>query len=326
METCYKTFLDLKKETPLRGNGYPITSISKIKNHKLGVSELGKPLFFIKCNNDLKIRILDVNLEIISIQFNRKCQLINKKGKIEEDIYTIISFKSDSEYLEKYFIKIILILITNIGEKPTLKQLRIEIDKLITLFSKLSRPALKTIQGLWSELLIIERSKNPDYLIKSWHQTSTDKYDFNDGIDKIEVKSTIKNRRSHHFSLDQLNPNSTSGLIIASVLIIETGTGSNIFNLIESIEKKIENKSLISRVNEIITETLGEEFENSFETFFDYQYSSDSILFFKSSDIPTIQKSNIPPNISNVKFECDLTNIKSMKKSKTKSNLYNSLF
>ena len=75
-----------------------------------------------------------------------------------------------------------------------MKDLKIEIEKLINLFTKFSKPALKTIQGLWAELLIIEQSKNPDYLIQSWHSSTTDKYDFNDGIDKIEVKSTFKSR------------------------------------------------------------------------------------------------------------------------------------
>jgi UDP-3-O-[3-hydroxymyristoyl] N-acetylglucosamine deacetylase/3-hydroxyacyl-[acyl-carrier-protein] dehydratase len=97
--------------------------------------------------------------------------------------------KTDIEYLQEYFLKIVFVLLRNLSDKPLLKDLKIEIDKLINLFSKFTKPPLKTIQGLWAELLIIEQSKNPDYLIQSWHNSSSDKYDFNDGIDKIEVKS-----------------------------------------------------------------------------------------------------------------------------------------
>src|SRR5690606_18027920 len=201
-------------------DSFAIASLPSIKNHKIGISQNGQPIFFIKCDNSAKINSLDTNLEFISVQFNRQCQLINSKGKKEEDIYTIISLKSDSDYLQEYFLKIVFVLIKNLSEKPLLKNLKIEIEKLINLFAKFSKPALKTIQGLWAELLIIEQSKNPDYLIQSWHSSTTDKYDFNDGNDKIEVKSTAKSRRIHNFSLEQLTPNLSSKLIVASIFAI----------------------------------------------------------------------------------------------------------
>ena len=62
----------------------------------------------------------------------------------------------------------------------------------------------------------------------SWHTSPNDKFDFNDGKDKIEVKSTKTVRRVHKFSLEQLHPNINSNLIIASVFVIETGHGKTI--------------------------------------------------------------------------------------------------
>jgi len=326
MKTVFKIFQELKNESPKNGDSFAIASLPSIKNHKIGISQNGQPIFFIKCDNSAKINSLDTNLEFISVQFNRQCQLINSKGKKEEDIYTIISLKSDSDYLQEYFLKIVFVLIKNLSEKPLLKNLKIEIEKLINLFAKFSKPALKTIQGLWAELLIIEQSKNPDYLIESWHNSISDKYDFNDGIDKIEIKSTAKNRRIHSFSIEQLNPNTNSKLVISSVFAIETGTGVNIFDLVEKIEVKVKNKNLSFRVNEMVVATLGKDFEKSFDIFFDYQFAIDSIQHYNSVDIPTINGNQIPTNIINVRFDCDLTNVKTVSKTKTKSKLLNSLF
>jgi len=326
MNNVYKIFQELKNESPKNGDSFAIVSLPTIKNHKLGVSQNSQPMFFIKCEEDTKAKSLDTNLEFISVLYNRQCQLINKKGKIEEDIYTIISLKSDSDYLQEYFLKIVFVLIKNISEKPLLKDLKIEIDKLINLFTKFSKPALKTIQGLWAELLIIEQSKNPDYLIESWHNSISDKFDFNDGTDKIEVKSTVKNRRIHSFSLEQLTPNSNSKLIVSSVFTIETGTGVNVFDLVEKIEIKIKNKNLSFRLNEMVAVTLGNDFEKAFDVFFDYQFAVDSILYFNSIDIPTINSNLIPTSIMNVKFDCDFSNVRSVNKKKTKSKLHNSLF
>lgn len=326
MKNVFKIFQELKNESPKCGDGYAIASLPRIKNHKLGISQNNQPMFFIKCDESTKTNSLDINLEFIFILYNRKCQLINRKGKIEEDVYTIISLKSDSDYLQEYFLKIAFLLIKNISEKPLLKDLKIEIDKLINLFTKFSKPSLKTIQGLWAELLIIEQSKNPDYLIESWHNSISDKFDFNDGTDKIEVKSTVKNRRIHNFSLDQLNSNSNSKLIVSSVFTIETGIGVNIFDLVERIEIKLKNKNLSFRINEMIALTLGIDFEKSFDVYFDYQFAVDSILHFNSIDIPSISNCQIPMNITNVRFDCDFTDIKIACKTKTKSKLHNSLF
>jgi len=72
--------------------------------------------------------------------------------------------------------------------------------------------------------------------------------------------------------------------------------------------------------------TLGKDFEKSFEIFFDYQFALDSIQFYQSSDIPTINQNNIPSNIMNVRFDCDLSNLKTFDKKGIKSKLHNSLF
>jgi hypothetical protein len=326
MKTVLKIFQELKDESPINGGSFAIASLPPMKNHKIGITQNGQPIFFVKCDNTVKSKTLDTNLEFISVQFNRQCQLINQKKKAEEGIYTIISLKTDIEYLQEYFLKIVFILLCNVSDKPLLKELKIEIDKLINLFSKFTKPPIKTIQGLWAELLIIEQSKNPDYLIQSWHNSSSDKYDFNDGIDKIEVKSTLKSQRIHSFSIEQLAPNKNSQLLIASVFTIETGTGTNVSKLIENIETRINDKNLSFRLNELVALTLGKDFEKSFDIFFDYQFALDSIQFYQSSIIPTIQQNNIPSNIMNVRFDCDLSNLKPLDKIDIKSKLHNSLF
>lgn len=326
MKTVYKIFQELRNQSPVNGDCFVVASLPSIRNHKIGITQKGQPIFFIKCDNNTNSKKLDTNLEFISVQFNRQCQLINQKQKTEEGIYTIILLKTDIEYLQEYFLKIVLVLLNKISDKPLLKDLKIEIDKLINLFSKFTKPPLKTIQGLWAELLVIEQSKDPDYLIQAWHSSLSDKYDFNDGIDKIEVKSTTKNQRIHNFSIEQLTPNPSSQLLIVSIFTIETGTGINIPDLVERIEIRLKDKNLSFRLNELVALTIGEDFEKSFQVFFDYQFALDLMQFYQSFDIPTISRCDIPPNIRNVRFECDLSNLKTANIKGHESKLYNSLF
>lgn len=326
MKSLNDIFLSLKNESPAKGESYIIAQIPHILNHKIGITKYGQPIFFIKCDDSINSNILDANLEFIAVQYNLKCQLISGKDEVKVGIYTIIYLKDGAEYLQEYFIKVVYVLLQSISEKPSLKALRIEVEKLINLFSKFSKPPIKSIQGVWAELLVIEQSNIPDYLIISWHKSINDKYDFNDGTDKIEVKSTSKSRRVHNFSQEQLITNPSSSLIIVSIFTIETGVGKNIFHLIDRIAEKIVDKDLKFKLLEMIVLTLGNDFEKSRDVFFDYNLAVNSIKFYNSVDIPKILGYNIPTNISNVRFDCDLTDVNIINKDTTTSKLHTSLF
>lgn len=325
MQSIFKIFQELKNETPSKIDGFIIANLPKIKNHKIGLSVDGLPLFFIKCENETNEKALDYNLESISIQFNQKCQLLSNDRKITDGVYTVIALKTDSIDLQEYFLNILYFVIFKLPEITKLKELKIEVEKLVSLFNKFSKLPTKTIQGLWAELLVIEQSSDPEYLVKAWHFSPTDKFDFNDGIDKIEVKSTAKSRRIHNFSLGQLNPNKNSNLIIASVFAVETGKGKTIFDLVKLINDRVKSNEVSFNINEVILDTLGRDLEKTFEHYFDYQLAVDSLAFFDSELIPKIEISSIRQEISNIHFDSDLSQIVETKEIKTNSLLHKSL-
>lgn len=302
----YKTFLELQQKE-LIDNGYlSVKPVPFSKYHKIGISKEGFPLYFVKCDNTLPS--IDINLEFISVLFSQECSIKDKDSN-STDLYTIVLLKTLSRDLQQYFTDVFSIILQQLDSMPAERELHKEIRKVIDLFSSISKPPVKSIQGLWSELLIIDFAKNPDYLISSWHISPSDKYDFNDGKDKLEVKSTAKQIRSHKFSIDQLNRNVGSNLVIASVFTVETGIGKSVLNLRDNIISKISNIKLHLHLNEIIYKTIGNEYEKLGNVFFDYQLAIDSLLFFNSDNIPKILNTNIPSEISNINFECDLTNV-----------------
>lgn len=308
--SIYEIFVDLQQDETVNKDTFLAASLPFTQKHKIGVSKERYPMFFIECAHITNS--LDINLEFISVLFNRTCRL-SENGKHFDNTYTIISLKTSNPDFQHYFLEVVCIILEQLPENPTHKQLKTEIQKLIELFSRFNRPPQKTIQGLWAELLIIEQAKYPEYLIQSWHSSSDDKFDFNDGQDKIEVKSTSKARRIHNFAIDQLNPNKNSNLLIASVFVIQTGRGKNISDLKNSIFKRVQNLQLQLRLNEILAQTLGSDFDKVFDDYFDYQQALDTLSFFDIKDIPTITNDNIPKEISNIHLDCDLSHVISIK-------------
>lgn len=310
MSEVYQIFKALL-DKPVEDGCYAADSIPFARQHKIGVSSEGYPMFFIQASGTDKT--LDIALEYIKVLFNRTCRLIENDEIREMDSYTIISMSASNIDYQKYFIDVVCILLHELSGNVTIKVLKTELMKIANLFSNLNKPSKKTLQGLWAELFIIEQAKNPEYLLMSWHTLPNDKFDFNDGKDKIEVKSTKTVRRVHKFSLEQLHPNINSNLIIASVFVIETGHGKTIFDLKDSICKKVSNFELQYRLNEVIVQTLGCDFDKVNDISFDYQQAFDTLAFYDFQDIPSIAAENIPKSLSNIHFDCDLSAVRTIK-------------
>jgi hypothetical protein len=309
MQDPYNIFQKLKSTSDSTKGLISVKDIPEFDQHKIGISKSGFPVFFIT-TLDKDVGALDINLELIQVQFQKECELYNEKGEVQKGVYSIVSLKTDSDVLVKYFIHTVFYLIKQLGDSPSFVQIKIELNNLVSLFRRLSKPSKNSIQGLWTELLFIEQASDPEYLIKCWHQSKTDRYDFNNGVDKIEIKSTNKADRIHRFSNNQLQNVDNTLIIIGSTFTIETGVGKCAKDLIDSISSKITDSSQMFRVNEMVADTMGDKIDQIFDFYFDYHFAINSIMYFNVNEIPSIISNVIPSEITNLKFDCNLTNVK----------------
>ncbi len=300
-------FLSLRNSDHVVSEAYKVLSISHRNSHKLGYTEDGFPVIFIECSDVRKTS--DIRLQLVDVLFNRECSLYSAKEKIENKMYCLVILKSHQNDLISYFLEVFALVLDRLPSFPSTMELGKEVATLVRLFTNLPTYSLETLQGLWAEMLVIEQSSNPDYLISSWHVSTTDKYDFNDGKDKIEVKSTLKSNRLHLFTLEQLNPNENSRLVIASVQMIKTGVGCSIFDLEKNITEKLNQNDSIIKLKEMILKTLGIKSENASTVYYDYSFSVESLKFYDYRDIPSISIKDIPANVSGVHFVSDLTSV-----------------
>ena len=182
MNPIYSQFLELNNNPPTHAGVYYYIDIPNVTDHKIGITENGCPIFFIKCDNKDQKKYPSYNLGI-DVDFGKDCDIQNGNKTIAGK-YTLITLKENSENLLPYFLDIVLIVVQSIPPNSSLQLVKSEIDKLIEMFSNIIGNGTGDIQGLWAELLIIEQSKNPDYLISSWHVLKTALFDFNNGEDK----------------------------------------------------------------------------------------------------------------------------------------------
>lgn len=303
---------------------FSVEKIGSFPNHKIGITQEGYPIILIKGKGAEGENLMGYNLELIEVLFNVDCHFLDDRGSEKKGKFSIIKLKSESISHQNYFLNICQILMEKLGQNPTIIKLRREVQNLIDLFTKLSKPPKKTILGLWGELLVIEQAIEPSSLIKAWHVSPTDKYDFNDGIDKLEVKTTEKNVRVHHFSYSQLVPNLSSQLFIISIITSQTNVGVSISDLMNKISKKIRMDERMI-LHGIVADSLGSNFDRGISICFDYNMAKDSLKTFLSSDIPNIPQSSIPKEVTNIHFECNLTGINECNYKKIKSKLFRAI-
>ena len=84
---------------------------------------------------------------------------------------------------------------------------------------------------------------------------------------------------------------------------------NDIFDLKEDIETQICSLELRYKLNEIIFRTLGSEFEKVYDVYFDYQQAVDSYKLIPAIYIPSLNSESIPNEITNIHFDCDLSQI-----------------
>jgi len=303
-------FLELDIPQTENSKLFNATALNNFHFAKIGVNYLGFPVVLISSKFDQTyLSQKNIKLKYIELTHNLECK-VSENGKSKIDNYSVIIFKSNEERLQNYFLGIAISLLNLLSKKPTQKEVFEIFKNFIEIFRSLTETPTKTIQGLWSELILIEQSKNPETLINYWHNIPEEKFDFNADIQKIEVKSSSNLERVHIFTAEQLNPSNESQVIIASIFTKQVSNGLNILELLDKIDNRITENELKDKIYRIVSKTLGNTFEQTTKIKYDYDLAKNSIRFYRHQDISKVERINIPERVSAVKFKSDLTNVK----------------
>lgn len=255
----------------------------------------------------------------LSIHYNVSCTIKTKGSRLKKDEkYTLLTLKTKQVDVENYFIELANIYINKLGDVPSIEDVKNEYLKLESIFLKLSKSSKSDLLGLWGELFIIEKSINPEYLISSWHISSKAKMDFNDGIDKVEVKTTTQKKRSHTFEIKQLKKYKKGFTIVSSIMTEEIDNGRTIFNLINSIKSKV-SVAVYHDLMDKVLDVIGDKIDGLDDYQYDYNMALSEIKHFKSGSIP--RPKYIPKKVSQVKFVVDMTGMRSLSKVNLKTKL-----
>lgn len=278
---------------------------------KLGVNYQGMPIVLINSIKQAPSSLRNHRLKYLELNVNSEC-VVKKGGVHSSGNYSLISFRSTAEGLTRYFFSIITIFLESLATASSVKEIQSTYQDLIEIFRSLNEAPVSTIQGLWSEVFLIDRSTRPDSLLSFWHSNPKNKFDFEAGEDKLEVKSTRSTSRIHTFSAEQLNADESFNILIASLFVIENEKGKSLQELMRQLEAKLGTSAALFKLKLVTAKTLGAGLEESSSIKYDDALAAASLRFYDRREIDKIESQSIPSRVSEVHFKSDLSMIRSI--------------
>jgi hypothetical protein len=274
--------------------------------HRIAKDYEGRPCFVVSAKPDGRPPA-PVDLQNLFFRPSIRCRIQEAGGPSTEGVFTLIAYTGKEAPVQSLFLRVMSDLLEGIGDECLCSEVSRRFDALVSLFSALTKPQRKAVQGLWAEMLIVSMASDPIALVRAWHSEPSDRYDFNYGHERLEVKSAYGSVRKHHFSLLQLTPPAGTVAVLASILIQRSGAGTTVQALWDRIRCLVSSdRDAVQHVDQVVADSLGAGLVAALDVAFDEEAASESLAFVRIADVPRIAAA-LHFAISEVHFAVDLS-------------------
>lgn len=234
---------------------------------------------------------------------------IRSDGSTMPVTVAVLSCRSADQEMIRYFFRVVEGLLGELVVGSDFGHFDGAVRGTVELFDALSRAGRYQPQGLWAELSLIASSRMPQKLAEAWHQHGGDLFDFADAPFRAEVKSTVRQRRIHSVSLDQLNVAHGGETILVSTMLRPDEDGTSLSDVTDRALDALQGSpSLQRRVEKIVAEGLGSEWREATEVRFDLSAALASIRYYRAAQVPSVTR-DLPPEVSNVRFTVEMSDV-----------------
>ena len=291
---------------------FKIESIDGYKDYFIVVDSHGNICFFINPEKPLKSKVPAISSDgiNINIRYNINCDILIDNKIVSEKLTVLILKNNDEQYINQFSENCIK-LCEKLGDNPNFEELVIYINVLRELFSKPRKKKDITELGLWGELLLIYNSNKKSQVIDSWHLSAGEIYDFNNGNNIIEVKTTLQPLRVHKISHKQITSIKRNNGSLCSIMTSNITEGLSVMDLVEKIKSEVES-SVQFKFEEKLIELAGEGYVN-FSKKYDLNQGLKNLEFYNYDIIPSINSREIQNEIFDLKFSLNIEEIENKK-------------
>jgi Putative PD-(D/E)XK family member, (DUF4420) len=303
-----RAFADLRPPSQAAGRvEFSAIDIPECGEHKLAKSVDSHPSLLIRTTQPYRALPPPIRLEHITVEHGLRA-MVHTETRTEEGFFSIVVLRATESAFENLFLRLAPLIAADMGSTPEPEIVARGLRRLVEMFEALKQSSRGTTQGLWSELVVIDRAIDPTVFVPAWHTDPSDRCDFSSTSWRLDVKSAAGRVRRHHFSLEQLLARKDSASWIASLFAEQASGGRSIADLLVSIQSKLPAANSRVRLNEIALATLGAAWEQGLTARFDYELAVESLACFQAQDVPRVDE-NLPVGVSGVVFWSDISSL-----------------
>ena len=273
--------------------------------HRLGRDTIGRPALLIQpVDQGTSTLPPPLTLERLTVQHGARCRITTHEGETQQERFSIVQCVDLD--LAPYFLHACGSLVSALGSTPTQLEVTQLVSRLADLFKAFSSTN-KSVQGLWAELFVIAESGDPVAVARAWHKDPNDVHDFAEGAQRVEVKCTSNNQRTHRFSAEQVHPGEGFSTVIASLMTTRNAGGVSLLELLDDVQKHLASEpELALHIDSVVSATLGDRLARSLQERFDYDRARETLRFYLSENVPSVSFP-FPAEVSAVRFTADLS-------------------
>ena len=248
----------------------------------------------------------DIELRSISAWFSRDCVIEAPGGTSTSGVYSVIRLNENDPDIVRILLRLLEETFPENHAPYANKDIAAQVLELASLFKQIASSDTDIV-GLWGELYILSQASNTVHAVRCWCRHKMAKYDFVTRDFVLEAKTTLRSRRKHGFSLDQLRPSSDFSVYLASLALVELNSGRTVAELIDNVYANIDNEELrISFLKQCVLKGGQDIYRSTLKL--DVFPDGTSLAIFDAASLPVPQVSEADP-IESVRFDLDLTDL-----------------
>ncbi|WP_111734306.1 PD-(D/E)XK motif protein [Roseovarius amoyensis] len=251
----------------------------------------------------------DIELRSVSARFSRDCVIEAPDGHGTSGVYSVIRLNENDPDIVRMLLRLLEETFPKDRAPYVNKDIAAQILELANLFKQIASSDTD-ILGLWGELYILSQAPNIAHAVRCWCGHKMAKYDFVTRDFVLEAKTTLRSRRRHRFSLDQLRPSSDFSVYVASLALIELNSGRTAAELMDHVYANIDDDELrISFLKQSVLKGGQDIYRSTIKL--NVFPDGTSLTIFNTASLPVPQVGDADP-IENVRFDLDLTDLPSL--------------
>ncbi len=291
-------------------NAHDLNLIQYTEKLFVGTDDVGHTVVVCISNKPNRVP-LKQKTKMLSVECNVRVKyLIN--GVIEENTVHIIRCFSNSQKEKDIFLELCPLFVEASKQDDQEEAILEAVSILSAFFANTIEPSDNELQGLYAELFTIWSYKDKCNLGRYWQSEDRMKFDFSiSDVMKLEVKSTLKNERKHHFRHEQLL-NEVYDIFIVSYMLRHDDEGLSLSDLINQTKPLIQDDPrkilIIDRYTKNTSESRLKEFR------FNEYITLAKRKVFIADDVPKFEEQT-PTGVTNAEYDCNLDTVQDIQES-----------